>query len=343
MAKTDAKDLLLHSAPFIKSGATTPRLMFDVVIALLPPIAAAVWYFGPAALFVLLVSTGTAVLVEAAFRGRKATRDGSAALTGLLLGLTLPPDIPLWIASIGSLAAIGLGKLVWGGLGNNLFNPALVGRAFLQAAFPTKMTTWSEAGSWLSPERLANFWSGSTFAPPFFGPKVDVVTTASPLAQMKFEHKVTALLPLILGNTAGSLGETSAGLIILGGIYLLIRRAFDWRIPASILLTVILFSGVFYLVAPEKYPSPWFMVLSGGLLLGAVFMATDPVTSPMAPKGAWLFGVGVGLLVVLIRIFGGLPEGVMYSILLMNAATPLIERYNIPRPFGRRRALGDQR
>jgi electron transport complex protein RnfD len=168
-------------------------------------------------------------------------------------------------------------------------------------------------------------------------PAVDVVTTASPLALMKFDQQLTALSSLLIGNVAGSLGETSAGLIILGGIYLLLRRAFDWRIPASTLLTVALFSGALHAIDPARFPTPWFMLLSGGLMFGAIFMATDPVTSPTAPGGAWVFGIGTGVLVVLIRLFGGLPEGVMYAILLMNAATPLIERYFQQRPFGRKR------
>jgi electron transport complex protein RnfD len=238
------------------------------------------------------------------------------------------------MAFLGGAVGIGLGKMAFGGLGQNVFNPALVGRAFLQAAFPTAITTWSEQGT------IAEFWTirPSNFALPFMqAPEsaVDAVSAATPLGLMKFENIPTDLQNLLLGNTAGSLGETCALAIILCGIFLAVRRTYDWRIPVSILLTVFVFSGIIWLFDRAEYPSPMMMLLSGSLLYGAVYMATDPVTSPIAPLGAWIFGIGVGLLVVLIRIWGGLPEGVMYAILLMNAATPLIERYVQPRPFGR--------
>jgi electron transport complex protein RnfD len=231
------------------------------------------------------------------------------------------------MAFLGGAAGIGLGKLAWGGLGNNLFNPALVGRAFLQAAFPVAITTWAP------PSGIASIHRGN-FAWPFMQAPPDAVTTATPLNLMKFGHEATAGLDLFRGSVAGSLGETSAAVILLAGLFLAYRRAFDWRIPASILVTVTAFSGVLYLVGPDRFPSPAFMLLSGGLLFGAVFMATDPVTSPVAPRGAILFGFGIGVLVVLIRVWGGLPEGVMYAILLMNAAAPLIERATQPRAFG---------
>lgn len=324
--------LVVQAAPFVKRGVTTPRLMLDVLIAVAPVVLSALWYFGISALLVLLVSTVAAVLTEALFGERESLGDGSAALTGLLFGLTLPPAIPLWIALVGAVVAIGLGKRVWGGLGHNLFNPALVGRAFLQAAFPTVMTTW------VPPSGPSAFFrlQGPTLARPLMRSDVDMITTASPLSRMKFEQQLAPWLALLWGNTAGSLGETHAALIIAAGIFLALRRAFDWRIPISIGLTVAAVTAVFHGFAPASYPPPWFMLLSGGLLFGAVYMATDPVTSPLAPRGAWIFGIGIGVLVVLIRLFGGLPEGVMYAILLMNAATPLIERVGQPRPFGRK-------
>ncbi|MBD3649457.1 MAG: RnfABCDGE type electron transport complex subunit D, partial [Pseudomonadales bacterium] len=255
-------------------------------------------------------------------------RDGSGLVTGLLLGLTLPPGLPMWMAFLGGAVAIGFGKIIWGGLGHNLFNPALVGRAFLLATFPTAMTTWSAARD--------SFWSfdASNISFPFTYNAVDGVSAATPLGLMKFEQEVTPLTNLIIGNTTGSLGETSGLLLILGGIYLVIRRDLDWRIPVSILLAVVVFSGILDFIDPHYYPAPLFSVFSGGLLLGAIFMATDPVTSPSTPRGTWIFGIGIGLLVVLIRVFGGLPEGVMYAILLMNAASPLIDRYTQPRVFG---------
>jgi electron transport complex protein RnfD len=312
--------------------------MGEILLSLVPVLLASIWFFGISALLVVAAATLGAVATEWGLgpaRPRGASiGDGSAALTGVLLGLTLPPGIPLWMAFVGGIVGIGLGKLIWGGLGHNLFNPALVGRAFLQAAFPTTLTTW------VPQTGIAELFRtrASNFALPLMHGGVDAITTATPLARMKFEHVGTETFRLLAGNTAGSLGETSAAILILCGLFLAFRRAFDWRIPASVLLSVAVFSAVLYAIGPEKYPAPWMALLSGGLLFGTVFMATDPVTSPMAPRGAWIFGAGVGILVVLIRLFGGLPEGVMYAILLMNAATPLIERVTQPRAFGRRKA-----
>ena len=323
--------LQVSSSPFLAGPVDTPHLMRDVSIALLPVILAAIYYFGVGALLVLVASAAGAILCEWFFsRPRGAhLRDGSALLTGLLVGLTLPPSIPLWMSFLGGIVAIGLGKMVWGGLGHNLFNPALVGRAFLQAAFPTAITTWTPQGQGVLTIHPANL-----AAPLMQG--VDAITTATPLGLAKFQHQMTDLLPLLTGNVAGSTGETSAILIVLAGLWMIWRRSFDWRIPASILLTVFVFAGIVYAVAPGSYPPPWFMISSGGLLFGAIYMATDPVTSPMTPMGTWLYGAGIGVLVVLIRFWGGLPEGVMYAILLMNTATPLIDRHTKPRVFGRR-------
>ena len=332
---TQDPHLLVQSAPFLRRGLTTPRLMTEVIIGLGPVVLAAVYFFGVSAILLLVAATAGAVAAEWLFppsgkRGRS-LRDGSAVLTGLILALTLPPGLPLWMAFAGGAVGVVVGKIVFGGLGQNNFNPALVGRAFLQAAFPTAMTTWApHAGG----EEMLSL-RGDNLALPMTTGSVDAVTTATPLGLMKFEGEQTPVTQLLLGQTAGSLGETCAIVIIICGVILAFRRAFDWRIPVSILLTVFLLSGVIWLIAPDEHPTPWFMVLSGGLLFGSVYMATDPVTSPIAPRGAWVFGFGIGALVVLIRIWGGLPEGVMYAILLMNAATPLIERIDQPRPFGR--------
>lgn len=326
--------LLVQSSPYLRPEVTTPRIMGDVLIALVPALAAAVWLFGISALLVIVTATLTAMATEWIFtRGsrRMTLADGSAAVTGVILGLTMPPSFPLWMAALGGFVSIALGKLAFGGLGHNLFNPALVGRAFLQAAFPIAITTW------VPPQGPLSLYRGN-FAIPFLQAPPDAVTTASPLNLMKFEGLISSPDTLFLGGIPGSLGETSALAILLGGLYLLARRAFDWRIPAGILLSVAGLSGVLHLMAPERYPDPLFMLLSGGLLFGTVYMATDPVTSPIAPQGAWIFGIGVGLLVVLIRLWGGLPEGVMYAILFMNAATPLLERVTQPRAFGHGRA-----
>ncbi|MHC4446803.1 MAG: RnfABCDGE type electron transport complex subunit D [Planctomycetota bacterium] len=331
--------LLVQAAPFLRRGLTTPRLMIEVLLGLTPVILAAVYFFGISAIVVLVAATAGAVAAEwllVPVRPRGASLlDGSAILTGLLLGLCLPPGIALWMAFLGGAVAIGLGKVAFGGLGQNLFNPALVGRAFIQAAFPTAITTWSQQGT------MTEFLTvrASNFAPPLMQAPVDAVSTATPLGLMKFEGQSTPLADLMLGNTAGSLGETCGLIIIICGVILALRRLFDWRIPVAMLCSVALFSGILWAFDPESHPSPLFMLCSGGLLFGAVYMATDPVTSPVAPRGAWIFGIGIGVLVVLIRLWGGLPEGVMYAILLMNAATPLIDRISQPRGFGRARSM----
>ena len=322
----------ITTAPFTSTGLSTNRLMYEVLLAVTPVAAASVWFFGVAALLVMLASCLGVVITEWLFmtdrKGLGSLKDGSGLLTGILLAMTLPPSIPLWMAFLGGVVSIALGKAIWGGLGQNIFNPALVGRAFLQSAFPVVMTTWAEPGAGLAAMR------SSTFAVPLAQAATDVTTAATPLGLAKFEHQFTEFLPLLLGNTGGSLGETAGVIIILAGLWMGFRKLFDWRLPVSTLLTVVVASGIMHLVDPTAYPGPQFMVCSGGLLFGAVYMVTDPVTTPITPRGMWIFGLGVGLLVVLIRLWGGLPEGVMYSILLMNSVTPLINRYTQPKIFG---------
>ena len=318
----------LTAAPHIKGPDSTPRIMWSVVGSLVPVVLAATWYFGPSALLVIAAASLGCLLVERLFGPGGSLRDGSAAITGLLLGLTLPPGFPLWMAFLGGVFAIGFGKLVFGGLGQNVFNPALLGRAFLQAAFPGAITTWPDlSGPWSAPR-------GDNFALPLMSPDpVATVTGATPLGLMKFEGVDTEWVRLLIGSTGGSLGETAAIVILLGGGYLALKKYLDWRIPASIFLTVAVLTQIIHMVDPTK-PTPVFMLLSGGLMLGAVYMATDMVTSPTTPKGAWIYGAGIGALVVLIRLWGGLPEGVMYAILLMNAFVPFINRVTQPRLFG---------
>lgn len=311
-----AKKFILSSSPHIFSKLTVKDKMYGVILALLPCLFASIYFFKMSAVGVVLTCVLSSVITEAAFQRlmrRKVTiGDGSAILTGLLLGLVLPPSLPLWACVLGAVAAIGLGKQVFGGLGFNIFNPALLGRAFLMASFPVFLTRWVEPGT------------------------LDAVTSATPLGLMKFEGTATSLTRLFWGNVAGSLGETSAFCILIGGGYLLIRKIIDWRVPLSFLLALVIFGGAMNLVSPVRYPGALFHLLSGGFLFGAVFMATDPVTTPVTKKGRWVFGIGCGILVVVIRLWGGLPEGVMYSILLMNGLTPLINRYTRPRRFGAR-------
>jgi electron transport complex protein RnfD len=329
--------LELVASPHLKAPDSTPRIMWTVVATLLPLVAAAGWYFGPSALLVMAAATAGALITERVFGPARVTgagslADGSAAITGLLLGLTLPAGLPLWMAALGGAFGIGFGKLLFGGLGQNVFNPALLGRAFLQAAFPGALTTWPAPGqAW---GQLA----GDNFALPLFSPGVDAVTGATPLGLLKFEGVSTPLADLLVGSTGGSLGETSAVLILLGGAYLAYKNYLNWRIPVSILAVVAILSSAMNAIDPA-FPGAPFMLLSGGLMLGAVYMATDMVTSPVSNAGAWLFGAGIGALVVLIRLWGGLPEGVMYAILLMNACVPFIDRATRPRVFGTGRAV----
>jgi electron transport complex protein RnfD len=326
-------ELVLSTAPFLREATSTPRIMREVLLLALLVVLAACWNFGIGALFVVVAATAGAVGCEWTFTRSESPsplRDYSAVTTGVLLGLTLPPVLPLWMAFLGGVVGVGLGKLVWGGLGQNLFNPALVGRAFLQAAFPTAITTWAapvtRGSRWALPDGL--------FAAPLMRGGVDGVSAATPLGLAKFEHELTDVGALFFGQTAGSLGETSAALLLLCGVWLAARRIFDWRLALSTLLSVAILSQALHWQLPETAPPATFMLFSGGLLFAAVFMVTDPVTTPTTARGAWLFGLGTGALVVLIRVFGGLPEGVMYAVLLMNALTPQINRRTQRRPFG---------
>jgi electron transport complex protein RnfD len=324
-----AEKLIVTASPHIRSQDSVPRIMWHVVASLVPAVACAAWFFGISALLQIITAVAVALLTERATGKGGAIADGSATITGLLLALSLPAGFPLWMTALGAAFAIVFGKQIWGGLGQNVFNPALVGRAFLQAAFPVAITTWPAAGG--------DFLSlrGDLFALPFTHPLPNAITSATPLGLLKFEGKGTALTDLVLGTTGGSLGETAALAILLGGAWLAWRRYLNWRIPVSILVTVLVVSSVLHFVDPKRPDAP-FMLFSGGLMLGAVYMATDMVTSPITNTGRWVFGIGIGLLVVLIRVWGGLPEGVMYAILFMNALTPFINRATQPRVFGTR-------
>ncbi len=293
----------ISSSPHISSGITTKKIMYGVILALIPSTIAGILVFGIEAVNVILVTTAAAVLFEYGWlklRGQAITiADGSAVITGLLLALNLPPSIPLWMAIVGALVAITLGKQVYGGLGSNPFNPALVGRVFIFIAFPVQMTRWT----------------------------LDVVTTATPLGLAKFEGVMTSYGQLFTGYIPGSIGETSALAIIIGGAYLIYKNYIDWRIPAGYVGTVFLLTFVLG-------HDPLFHMLAGGLLLGAFFMATDLVTTPITKTGRWIFAIGAGLIVVVIRLYGGYPEGVSFSILIMNALTPLINNFTRPVKFG---------
>jgi electron transport complex protein RnfD len=308
--------LELSSSPHVHSRWNTKQAMWLVVASLIPATVSAVIFFGFYQLLVIAVAVGFAVGTEAAIktiRKKKVTiTDGSGIITGLLLALILPPNFNLAFTALGSIVAIGIGKEVFGGLGYNIFNPALVGRAFLQAAFPVPMTTWTQ---------------------PNFG-NVDAVTSATPLSAFKFDAVATELSAMFIGNIGGSIGETSAIAVLIGGLFLIIIGVVNWRVPAAMVTGVIIFGGIFWVIDPAAYPNPLFHLAAGGFLFGALFMATDWVTSPYTAKGMWIFGLGISLVLIVIRLFGGLPEGVMYAILFMNAFVPLINRYTRPHVFG---------
>ncbi len=322
-----SEQVYISPSPHIDSGATTDKIMRDVIYSLIPACGVAIYMFGLSGLRILLICTLGCMAFEAACNriGGKpfSIRDGSAALTGILLALNLPPTAPWWLALLGSAVAIVIAKQVYGGLGYNPFNPALVARVVLLISFPVQMTHWT------SPTPL---FSG-----------IDAVTAATPLGEWKTAVMLTGKLPdslsdgtlnYLTGNMPGSIGEVSAIALLLGGLYLLGRKVISWHIPVSFIATTLLVSGLFWLIDSTRYPDPLFHLLTGGLLLGAFFMATDMVTSPVTTKGMLIFGIGCGLLTVLIRLFGGYPEGVSFAILLMNAATPLIDRFVKPRVFG---------
>ena len=333
------KYLEIGSSPHITDGASTAGIMRNVFLALLPVTVFAVYAFGIGAALVIATATLSCVLTEhvlCKWTGQPSTvGDWSVAITGLLYGLTLPPDLPLWMVVVGGVFGVGIGKFLFGGLGSNAFNPALVARAFLQAAFPQAMTHWQMPFT----ENRFEAIPSSVLAMPFAEPTYDAATAATPLARMKFEQVFAETPELMAGLTTGSVGETCGVLILLGGLYLIIRNMMNWRIPVSIFLSVALMTWIFQQIDPNTYPGPVFMLFSGGLMLGAVFMATDMVASPITNIGCWLYGVLIGVLVVVIRFWGGMPEGVMYAILLANAVSPHIDNLIQPRVFGTGRGV----
>lgn len=323
-----AKKLIVSLSPHVHSTDSVQKNMYGVCIALIPALLVSLYFFGLGALIVLATSVLACVFFEWAItkyilkRDKVTITDGSAILTGLLLGFNLPSNLPIWIILIGALVAIGIGKLTFGGLGCNPFNPALVGRVFLLVSFPVQMTTWPVPGNMTA--------------------YLDAETGATPLAIMKSAIKaddpslleqLPDSLSLFLGQSGGCLGEVSALALLIGLVYMLIRRIITWHIPVSILVTVFVLSGLLHLSNPV-YASPVDVLLTGGLMLGACFMATDYVTSPMTCKGQVIYGICIGFLTVVIRTFGAYPEGMSFAILIMNAFTPLINTYCKPKRFG---------
>ena len=327
------KKLIVSPAPHLHGNESTKSLMRDVIIALVPSLLVSVYFFGFSAIKLALVGVATAVAVEFVIqryivKSKITVNDYSAALTGLLLSLNLPPNSPWWIMFIGSVVAIGIAKMTFGGVGQNLFNPALVGRVFLLVSFPVIMTDYSIPTSW-------------------FREGIDAGSGATALSIVKeglakgltmdqiFPENNFSYAQMLFSKIGGSVGEVSALALILGFVYLLIRRVIRPHIPVAIIGTVLLFSAIFWLINPQMYADPLFNVLTGGILIGSIFMATDYVTSPMSKKGMVLYGVGIGIITMLIRYWGAYPEGISFAILIMNATVPLINMYFKPKKFGK--------
>ena len=323
-----AQKLILSTSPHLHRGDTVERNMHTVIAALLPAMIVSFIVFGIGALIVTLTSVAACLFFEWSItkyimkRDRSTLGDGSAIITGILLAFNLPSNIPLYTIIIGSLVAIGIGKMVFGGLGNNPFNPALVGRVFMLISFPTKMTSWPE------PHQLLAYTDATTCATPLN--LMGQIAGGNSAAM----EQLPSVWNLFIGNTAGCIGEVSALALLIGFAILLWRKVITWHIPVSILATVAVLTGVMHLVNPELYMNPLYHLCSGGLMLGACFMATDYVTSPMTHKGMVWFGIGIGFLTVVIRYFGSYPEGMSFAILIMNAIVPLINNWCKPKRFG---------
>ncbi len=319
---------IISPSPHVFAKRDTTRIMSDVVLALMPALAVSVWVFGWGVLAVTVVSVASCVVFEwlvqkYLLKGPATIGNLSAVVTGVLLAFNLPPSIPLWLVMLGAFVAIAVAKMTFGGLGRNPFNPALVGRVFLLIAYPVQMTTFPAVAT----------LSG-----------VDAATGATPLALAKATLKgggsvsdVMAQLnvtDLLVGFKSGSFGEVAAVALLLGGLYLIVSKVISWHVPVAVLGTMAVFSAILWFVAPESYMPPMFHLLTGGALLGALFMATDYSTSPMTHRGGIIFGVGIGLLTIIIRLWGAYPEGMSFAILIMNAAVPLINKYVKPAHFG---------
>lgn len=323
--------LIVSLSPHAHGNETVEKNMYGVIIALVPALLVSFLYFGIGSVIVCLTSVSACMFFEWAItkymlKEEPTLMDGSVIVTGLLLGFNLPSNLPIWITLIGALVAIGIGKMTFGGLGSNPFNPALVGRCFLLVSFPAQMTSWPVLG------QLSKYTDAATGATP-----LSVMKSAIKTGDATMLDKLPNSLHLLLGNNVsggmGTIGEVCALALIGGLIFMLWRKIITWHIPISIFATVFVFSGLLHLVNPI-YADPLTVLFSGGLMLGAIFMATDYVTSPMTPKGQLIYGIAIGFLTVVLRNWGSYPEGMSFAILIMNAFTPLINAYIKPKRFG---------
>jgi electron transport complex protein RnfD len=325
------KLITVAPSPHVHSGQSVEKLMYGVVLALVPALLVSIYFYGIGAIAVTAISIAACVVFEyliQKFILKSAPRvnDGSAIVTGLLLAFNVPSNLPWYIIVIGALVSIGIGKMTFGGLGNNPFNPALVGRVFLLLSFPVQMTAYPRIEG-LTTKYLVDGFSGETALSALKEGVKNGVSVPEIIKDFNYSD-------MLMGNMAGSLGEIAAAALILGLIYMLIKKVITWHIPVSILATVTVFTGILWLINPEVNANPVFHILTGGMLLGAIFMATDYVTSPMNPKAQIIYGIGIGAITIIIRVYGAYPEGMSFAILIMNGFTPLLNRYVKPRRFG---------
>jgi len=323
--------LTISPSPHDHGSESVQKLMYGVLIALIPAFLASVYFLGIGTIIITATALVSCVVSEYLIQRylmneRTTISNGSAMVTGMLLAFCLPTNLPIWLVIMGSFVAISVGKMSFGGLGNNPFNPALVGRVFLFISFPVQLTSWPKPG-----ENHFAYLDASTGATPLSIMK-DGMKNGDSIQEILLD--IPFYQEMFMGNMGGSAGEIATAALLIGFAYLLIRKIITWHIPVSILLTVVSFTGIMWLANPISNPNPLFHLLSGGLILGAVFMATDYVTSPMNIKGMWIYGAGIGIITVVIRLFGAYPEGVQFAILIMNALTPLINKYVKPRRFG---------
>ncbi|TKG95860.1 RnfABCDGE type electron transport complex subunit D [Puteibacter caeruleilacunae] len=324
-----SKHLTVSPSPHVKGSESVQKIMLWVVLAMVPALAWSFMVFGLGAVRTTLTAILACLLFEFVIqkyllKSEPTLMDGSALVTGILLAFNVPSTLPVWMIIAGALVAMGIGKLSFGGLGNNPFNPALVGRVFLLISFPVEMTLW--------PVNANSGIDGVTGATPLALLK-EGIKSGTPISELASE--IPSNVSMLLGNIGGSLGEVSALLLILGGLFMLYKKVITWHVPVSILGTIFAVAGILWMVNPEQYIEPTFHILAGGAMLGAIYMATDMVTSPMTAKGQIIYGIGIGLITITIRVFGAYPEGISFAILIMNGVTPLINRYVKPAGFGR--------
>lgn len=325
--------LTVSGSPHVHNSLSVEKVMWNVVIAMVPAMIASFFFFGLDAVIITAVAIASCLAFEYLInrfmmKEPSTIGDGSAVITGLLLAFNVPADLPIWMMIVGAFVAIGIGKMTFGGLGKNPFNPALVGRVFMLISFPVQMTHWPSYKTFFG-EQIADTFTGATP----LGVLKEGLKKGETVESLMASGDIPGTYDLMVGQMGGSLGEVSAILLALGGIYMLFRKVITWHIPVSFLATVIVFAGIFWIIDPQHYVNPIFHVITGGVMLGVFFMATDMVTSPMTVKGQLIFGVGVGLVTMIIRLWGAYPEGVSFAILFMNAFVPHLNRLT-PKRFG---------